>query len=210
MMKEVTDFLEKLDIMVPNPQCELNYAHPYELLIATVLSAQSTDKRVNMATKDLWEKYDLEGLSKANREDIEEIIKPVGTQRRKSVYIIEIAKSLLENYGGEVPNDRAYLESLPGVGHKVANVVLSEIFHEPAIAVDTHVTRVSKRLRLAKESDDVVRIEQKLMKKFPKDVWGRIHLQLVLFGRYHCKSKNPECHHCLFQDRCNYYKQNNK
>lgn len=209
-MIPATEFLNRLDIMVPDAKCELHYNHPYELLIATVLSAQSTDKRVNMVTKDLWNQYDLVGLSKANREDVEEIIKPVGTQRRKSVYIIQIAKQLLENYDGEVPNNRTFLESLPGVGHKVANVVLSEIFGEPTIAVDTHVTRVSKRLRLAKETDDVVKIEQKLMKKFPKEKWGKLHLQLVLFGRYHCKSKNPECSSCLFQDCCHYDKKNHK
>lgn len=205
---ETTEFLDALDKMVPEVKCELHYTHPYELLIGVVLSAQSTDKRVNMVTKELWETYSLETLAKAKQSDVEAILKPVGTQRRKAEYIIKIAASLLENYNGEVPNNREYLESLPGVGHKTANVVLSEIFDVPAIAVDTHVARVSKRLGLAKDKDDVVQIEKKLMKKLPKEKWGRCHLQLVLFGRYHCKAKNPACNSCLLKDHCKQYKKN--
>ena len=205
-----TDFYKILDYYIPNPKCELDYNKDYELLIATVLSAQCTDKRVNLVTKDLFNKYDIFSLSKANKKDIENIIKPCGSFVKKSEYIIEIAKSLVLNYQGKVPNDRTYLESLKGVGRKTCNVVLSNIYNVPAIAVDTHVARTSVRLGLAKESDTVLTIEQKLMKKFPKDSWSRLHHQLVLFGRYKCKAIKPECIDCPFQAFCKYYKKISK
>ena len=193
---------EKLDIMIPDVKCELNYNRDYELLIATVLSAQCTDKRVNGVTSVLFSKYDIYGLSKANKSDIERIIRSVGTSSRKSDFIIKIAQSLVNNYNGVVPNDREYLESLPGVGRKTCNVVLSNLFNVPAIAVDTHVERVSKRLGLAKKTDTVLNVEKKLMKKIDKNLWSRSHHQLVLFGRYICKAKKPECDKCLFYEEC--------
>ncbi len=189
-----------LDKMYPDARCELNYKRDYELLIAVVLSAQCTDKRVNMVTKELFSKYDIYALAKCSLKDIEDIIRPCGTFTRKSYYIKEIAKSLVDNYGGKVPNDRVYLESLPGVGHKTANVVLSNLFAVPALAVDTHVARVSKRLGLVDGNDDVLTIEKKLMEIVPEEKWSRVHHQLVLFGRYTCKSKNPLCENCLFKD----------
>ena len=200
------DLLAKLDIMVLDARCELEYNKDYELLIATVLSAQCTDKRVNMVTKELFSKYDIFSLSSADIKDIMKIIRPVGTYTKKSEYIIAIAKSLVENYNGKVPNNRKYLESLPGVGRKTCNVVLSNIYDVPAIAVDTHVERVSKRLRLAKDNDSVMDVEKKLMRKIPKDRWSRTHHQLVLFGRYICKSKNPDCKNCLYDKECKYRK----
>ena len=166
MMMESSELLKRLDIMIPNPKCELNYNKDYELLIATVLSAQCTDKRVNEVTRVLFSRYDINTLSKANIKDIESIIKPVGTFTRKSKYILEIAKKLVEDNDGKVPNDRKYLESLPGVGRKTCNVVLSNLYDEPAIAVDTHVERVSKRLGIANNKDDVYKVEKKLMKYF--------------------------------------------
>lgn len=194
--------LNYLDELYPNPICELNYNKDYELLIAIVLSAQTTDKRVNQVTSVLFSKYkNLEELSNAKLEDIETIIKELGTFRRKAIYVKEIAKSIY-NIGGKVPNDRSYLESLSGVGRKTANVFLSVIYNEPTIAVDTHVTRVSKRLNLAKENDDVTTIEKKLMKKIPKDRWSKTHHQLVLFGRYHCKAIKPNCNNCKLKDIC--------
>ena len=196
--------LENLDKLIPNPVCELVYNKDYELLIATVLSAQSTDKRVNMVTKELFSKYNLEDLKDLDIKIIQGIIRPVGTNVRKSLYIKEIAKRLVNECNGIVPNNRDYLESLPGVGRKTTNVVLSNLFNEPAIAVDTHVERVSKRLGLAKEKDNVLEVERKLMKKFPKDKWSRLHHQLVLFGRYTCKSKNPECENCPFKSKCKF------
>lgn len=196
------EVLEKLDSLFPNPICELNYDKDYELLIATLLSAQSTDKRVNSVTKILFSKYDIFSLKDASIKDIEKIIYPVGTYKRKALYVKELAKRLVEDYSGVVPNNREYLEKLPGVGHKTCNVVLANIYNVPTIAVDTHVTRVANRLGLTK-SEDVLKIEQDLMDFFPKNKWNRVHLQLVLFGRYICKSKKPECDKCPF--KCQYY-----
>lgn len=200
-MKNSKEILEKLDKVVPNPRCELNYDKDYELLIATVLAAQSTDKRVNLVTKVLFSKYDIFKLKDALVTDIENIIRPVGTYKRKAIYIIEIAKRLVNDYNGVVLNNREYLENLPGVGRKTCNVVLSNIYNVPAIAVDTHVARVSKRLELTK-SDNVLEIEKDLMDFFPKDKWSRVHHQLVLFGRYICKSVKPDCLKCPF--KCKY------
>ena len=201
----MNDILDKLDILIPNPQCELNYNKDYELLIATMLSAQTTDKKVNEVTKILWEKYDIYSLVNAKIEDLENIIRPLGNHHKKARYVIDIAKSLVNDYNGVVPNNREYIESLNGVGHKTCNIVLSNLFDIPAIAVDTHVTRVAKRLGLAKENDNVLDIEKKLMKKIPKERWGRTHHQLVLFGRYVCKSQKPMCKDCLLKEYCNYY-----
>lgn len=201
----MTDILAYLDELFPNPKCELVYNKDYELLIAVMLSAQTTDKRVNMVTKVLFNKYpDLKSLSEADINDIIEIIKPIGTFNRKAICVKEIATSLLKDCNGIVPNDREYLESLSCVGRKTVNVVLSNLYNENVLAVDTHVTRVSKRLNLAKKDDDVLVIEKKLSRKFPKDKLGRIHHQLVLFGRYHCKASKPECLSCKLKDICKY------
>lgn len=203
-MKNSKKILNNLDILFPDARCELNYNKDYELLIATILSAQSTDKRVNSVTSILFSKYDIFSLKNANLKDIEKIIYPVGTYRRKAEYIILVAKELVEKYNGIVPNDRVFLESLPGVGRKTCNVVLSNIYNVPAIAVDTHVKRVAKRLQIT-DKEDVLKIENDLMKFFPKDKWSRVHHQLVLFGRYICKSQNPDCKNCPF-DNCLYRK----
>ena len=196
-----------LDTIFPNPKCELNYNKDYELLIATVLSAQTTDKRVNEVTKILFNKYDsLIKLRDADINDIKDIIKPIGMVNKKSQFIIDIANFLLSNCDGKVPNNEKILTSIPGVGRKTSNVVRSNLFNYPAIAVDTHVNRVSKRLQVAKENDDVFTVEKKLMKYFPKEFWSRIHHQLVLFGRYYCISKNPKCNSCNLKEICVYYK----
>ena len=192
--------------MIPNPKCELLYNKDYELLIATVLSAQCTDKRVNKVTKVLFRKYDIFSLSEALESDIESIIYSCGNYKKKSMYIKSISKSLVNDFGGKVPCDRKYLENLPGVGRKTTNVVLSNLYNVPAIAVDTHVERVSKRLGLAKINDTVLNVEKKLMKKIPKLKWSRFHHQVVLFGRYTCKSQNPNCNKCLLKEYCKYYK----
>lgn len=192
-----------LDELFENPVCELEFNKDYELLIATVLSAQTTDKRVNKVTRVLFKKYpSIEALSNAEISDIESIIKEIGTYHKKAIFVKDIATRLLNDNVTVLPNDRKYLESLPGVGRKTTNVFLSVIYEEPAIAVDTHVTRVSKRLGLANEEDTVDVIEKKLMKKVPKERWGRTHHQLVLFGRYYCKAKNPECVNCKLKDIC--------
>ena len=207
---KTNELMSKLDIMIPNPRCELEYTKDYELLIATVLSAQCTDARVNKVTSILFKKYDINSLAEANIKDIEKIIYSCGNYKKKSLYLINIAKSLVKDFNGSVPNDREYLENLPGVGRKTTNVVLSNIYNVPAIAVDTHVDRVSKRLGLAYEIDTVFQVEKKLMKKLPESKWSRTHHQLVLFGRYISRSQNPECSKCLFKDKCIYYKTMNK
>lgn len=192
-----------LDELIKNPVCELEFNKDYELLIATVLSAQTTDKRVNNVTKVLFKKYSsIEALSKASVSDIEYIIKEIGTYHKKAIFVKEIATRLVSDNIKVLPNNREYLESLPGVGRKTTNVFLSVIYNEPAIAVDTHVARVSKRLGLVNESDTVDIIEKKLMKKVPKERWSRTHHQFVLFGRYYCKAKNPICNNCKLKDIC--------
>ena len=196
-----------LDELFPNPKCELNYNKDYELLIAVMLSAQTTDKRVNSVTSILFNKYDnLEKLKEATVDDISDIIRPIGTFNRKAIYVKEIANYLILNCDGKVPNDRKILESMPGIGRKCANVVLSNLFDLDVIAVDTHVSRVSKRLGIAKEKDEPYEIEKKLTKTFPKDKLSRLHHQLVLFGRYKCKSIKPECTDCKLIDICKYKK----
>ncbi len=206
MMNEIEKYLDKL---FPNPKCELNYANDYELLMAIVLSAQSTDKRVNSVTPIIFSKYPkLSDLMKARLEDLEEIIYPVGSYHKKASYIKKIARILVNDYNGVVPTDRDKLSAFPGVGRKTINVFLSELYNEPAIAVDTHVERVSKRLGLASSNDDVLKIEKKLMKKFKKDTWGKRHLQMVLFGRYYCKAKKPMCNECELVSICKEKKKN--
>ena len=200
MTEKIVNYLDEL---FPNPKCELNYTKDYELLIAVMLSAQTTDKRVNEVTAILFDKYPtIESLSHANQEDIIDIIRPIGTFNVKSKNVIEIAKSLVENTNGIVPNDRKYIESLNGVGHKTANVVLSNLYDENCVAVDTHVSRVSIRLGIAIKDDDVLAIEKKITKKFKGFSLKRLHHQLVLFGRYYCKAKNPECENCKLRDIC--------
>ncbi len=203
MNKKIYDIL---DYYIPNPKCELNYSSPFELLIATILSAQCTDKRVNIVTKELFKKYDINSLANASKRDIEDVIRSCGSYSKKSDYIITVSKRLLNDYSGIVPNDRIYLESLPGVGRKTINVVLKNIYNEPSIPVDTHVERVSKRLGFAKINDSVTTIEKKLMKKIPKDKWNRVSEQILLFGRYYCTSKNPKCLDCKFKNYCKYKK----
>lgn len=197
----MNDMLTYFDELIPNPRGELNYTKDYELLIAVMLSAQTTDKRVNQVTAILFKKYpSLISLSEANYEDVVLIIRSLGTYQKKAKNVIEIATRLLPY--GIVPNDRELLESLPGVGRKTANVVLSNLFEVPCIAVDTHVARVSIRLGLAKKNDDVLTIEKKLTKKFKPEELGRLHHQLLLFGRYYCKAQNPECDTCKLKELC--------
>ena len=206
-MEEVLNYLDEL---YPNAHCELIYHKDYELLIAITLSAQTTDKRVNMVTPILFSKYNsLEKLEKAKLEDIENIIRPIGTFKKKSLFIKEIATKLLKECNGKVPNDRKYLETLPGVGNKTINVFLAEYYNIPAIAVDTHVERVSKRLKLCKQKATVLEVEKTLMKKIPKDRWIKTHQQLIFFGRYKCRAIKPYCIDCKLKERCIYFKNNN-
>ena len=196
-----------LDEMFPNPKPELIFHSDYELLLAVMLSAQTTDKRVNTVTAVMFNKYpNLEKLMDAEIKDLENIIHPLGSFRKKAQYTKEIAKIIVEEYNGVVPANKDILTTLPGIGRKTANVFLSEFYGYPAIAVDTHVERVSKRLKMAYLKDDVYKVEKKLERKFPKEEWSKRHLQLVLFGRYHCKAIKPNCSNCKLKDICRYYK----
>jgi len=202
--EQIQEFLNEL---FPNPKCELNYNKDYELLIAVMLSAQTKDSRVNVVTEKLFSKYkNLEELSNASLNDLEIIIKELGNYKKKASGVKKIAKELLLNYNGDVPNSRKVLENMPMVGRKTTNVVLSVLFNEPNIAVDTHVFRVSKRLKLAKERDDVLKVEQKLKRHFKRNTWCKLHHQLVLFGRYYCTAKNPRCDTCKLKGFCIYKK----
>lgn len=202
MMMEMSRIGEYLDELFPDPKCELNYNNDYELLICIVLSAQTTDKMVNSVTGELFGKYNsLEKLKDAPLDDLERILRPIGFKKKAS-YVKGIATLLHDEYNDVVPKDRDILMKFPGVGRKTINVFLSEYYNEAAIAVDTHVERISKRLKLAYKNDDVLKVEKKLMKKFPKNEWGKRHLQLVLFGRYYCKAIKPECTSCKLIDIC--------
>lgn len=194
---------EYLDELFPNPKCELNYNNDYELLIAICLSAQTTDKRVNEVTKVLFEKYPkLEDMKNADVKDLEQIIRPLGSFHKKSCYVKELSTIIVDKYSSVVPTARTDLESLPGVGRKTVNVFLGEFYNYPAIAVDTHVERVSKRLRIAKKDSNVKEVEEKLMKFYPKKEWAKRHLQMVLFGRYYCKAIKPLCENCKLKEYC--------
>lgn len=206
-MNKIDLIEDYLDELFENPKCELNYNNDYQLLIAIVLSAQTTDKRVNSVTKVLFDKYkSLESLSKADITDLENILRPLGSFRKKALYVKDIATTLVTKYEGKVPVKRKELEAMPGVGRKTVNVFLGEFYNVPLIAVDTHVERVSKRLGLAKDDDNVREVEEKLKRKFRREVWAKIHLQLVLFGRYHCKAINPNCDGCKLNSICKYKK----
>ena len=203
MNKELV--IKELDRLFPNPKCELNYSKDYELLLSVMLSAQTTDKSVNNATKELYKKYNsLELLDSLSIEDITSYIKSIGFYTNKSRNFKSIVSEIKKI--GYVPNDRKYLESLSGVGRKTASVVLSHLYDTPEFAVDTHVFRVSKRLGITTKKDDVLKTEKKLKKYFDKDTWNRINSQLVLFGRYNCTSKNPKCDSCNLKSICKYKK----
>ncbi len=193
--------LEYLNELFPNARCELNYSKDYELLLAVMLSAQTTDKKVNEVTKDLYkENNTLDKLNDLSEEENSNDLKPIGFHKVKAHNFKEIVSRIKEK--GFVPNDREYLENLPGVGRKTTSVVLSHLFDEPNFAVDTHVYRVSKRLGITKEKDDVLITEKKLKKFFNKEEWNRVNSQLVLFGRYVCTSQRPNCDECNLKSIC--------
>lgn len=193
--------------MFPEAKGELEWEKPYQLLIAVILSAQTTDKAVNKVTPFLWAKYpNLEDLASANLVDVELILKSIGLYKTKARNIIKTAQILVDNYNGQVPKTHKELETLPGVGRKTANVVLGEVYAIPGIAVDTHVSRVAKRLNISSQDADVKEIEADLMQKIPKKDWVISHHRLIFFGRYHCLAKNPKCEVCPLQSYCLYYK----
>lgn len=199
---KANNIVDVLNNNFPSPKCELEFTHDYELVLSTMLSAQTTDKRVNMVMNEVYKKYDsLEKLNSLTVKDIEKLISSIGLYKNKAKYFKEIVTALLPYE--KVPNDRDFLQSIPGVGRKSANVILSVLYNEPYIAVDTHVTRVSKRLGIAKETDDVFEIENKLYKFFKGCDYKEVGEQLVLFGRYVCTSKKPNCHICGLYRECN-------
>lgn len=190
-------------------KCYLNHENPGQLLIATMLSAQCTDARVNLVTKDLFVKYpDMQSFADAELKELEQDIKSTGFYHNKAKNVIACARRLCEEFGGEVPNDLEALTSLPGVGRKTANVIRGNIFHEPSIVVDTHVKRISMRLGLTKESDPV-KIEFDLMKVLPKDHWILYNIQIITFGRQVCFARNPRCEECFLTKYCSEYKKRN-
>lgn len=204
LSKEKTmEALSRMYDMFPDAVGELHSDSPFQLLIAVILSAQATDVSVNKATPALFKAYPTpEALAQAPIEDIIEKIKMIGLYRNKAKNIKACSQMLLDNYDGVVPNSREELIKLPGVGRKTANVVLGDAFGVPAIAVDTHVERVTKRLRICKLNASVTEVEATLMRKIPKDLWVKSHHTLIFFGRYHCTARSPKCEICPLLDMC--------
>ena len=209
MKRNSDEILDVLEVMFPNAECELNHETTFQLLIAVILSAQTTDVSVNKVTPNLFSLYpDAFTLANADLSDVENCIRNIGLYRNKAKNIIECAKQLVQEYNGEVPSTMKQLTSLAGVGRKTANVVLSVAFKLPAIAVDTHVDRISKRLGLSKPQDGVIDVEMKLKRKIKRDRWNRAHHLFIFFGRYFCTAKNPKCKECPFIEICKEKKKN--
>lgn len=182
--------------------CSLDYTSDLELLVATMLSAQCTDERVNIVTKDLFARYkNVSDFANADIEELEHMVKPTGFFRAKAAHIKEAAMMIMTEHGGKVPDNIDDLTKLPGVGRKTANVILTHIYNVPGIVVDTHVKRITRRLGLTKERDPV-KIEFDLYKKLPKEHWGRLNYQLITFGREICTARSPMCGQCFMADIC--------
>lgn len=195
--------LDQMGAMFPDAHCELNHSNPFELVIAVALSAQCTDALVNKVTRELFKKYKTpEDYLSVPLEELQNDIRSIGLYRNKAKNIQSLCRMVLNEYGGQIPMDRDELTKLPGVGRKTANVVVSVAFNIPAIAVDTHVERVSKRLGICRWKDSVLEVEKTLMKKVPKEEWGVTHHRLIFFGRYHCKAQNPQCPSCPLLELC--------
>jgi endonuclease-3 len=194
---------DQMGRMFPEAHCELNHSNPFELIIAVALSAQCTDVLVNKVTKTLFEKYKTpKDYLEVTLEELQSDIRSIGLYRNKAKNIQSLCRMILEEYNGEIPMDRDELTKLAGVGRKTANVVVSVAFNVPAIAVDTHVERVSKRLGICRWKDSVLEVEKTLMRKIPKDEWSVTHHRLIFFGRYHCKAQNPQCPSCPLLEIC--------
>ncbi len=189
--------------MFPRAECELVHKNPFELVIAVLLSAQCTDALVNKVTKTLFQKYQTpEDYLAVSLEELQQDIRSIGLYRNKAKNIQKLCRMLIDDYDGQVPSTKDELEKLAGVGRKTANVVASVAFNEPAIAVDTHVERVSKRLAICRWKDSVLDVENTLMQKVPKEEWSETHHRMIFFGRYHCKAKNPNCDQCPLLELC--------
>ncbi len=204
------EIIKNFDELIPQADCELVFSNPFELLVAVILSAQCTDKRVNKITKDLFKIAKTpEEMKELKQEELEKIIFSCGLYKNKAKNIILASKDICERFNGKVPSKKSELVSLSGVGNKTANVVMAVAFGEDAFAVDTHVLRTANRLSLVKTSNPDI-CEKKLKEFFPKKNWSRLHYQMVLFGRYKCKAQNPDCNDCPFQNICTYFKSKNK
>jgi len=204
------DIINKINLIYENAECELKFSSNYELLVAVILSAQCTDKRVNIVTSELFKEYNTpQKMITLSQAELEQKIHACGFFRNKAKNILKCSYDLIKNFNGEVPSDKDKLKSLAGVGEKTANVVLATGFKIPAIAVDTHVFRVSNRLGLANAST-VEKTQKQLEKKIPKSLWASSHYALVLHGRYVCKSQRPNCNACELANLCKFYKQKNK
>lgn len=189
--------LDEMGKMFPEAHCELNHSNPFELVVAVVLSAQCTDALVNKVTKTLFQKYKKpEDFLSVPLSELENDIRSIGLYRNKAKNIQKLSQIILEKYNGAVPNDRDLLIELPGVGRKTANVVVSVAYGTPAIAVDTHVERVSKRLGICRWKDSVLEVEKTLMRRIPEEEWSITHHRMIFFGRYHCKAQSPKCEEC--------------
>lgn len=201
--KEIRFALDEMGEMFPDAQCELTHKNPFELVIAVLLSAQATDTLVNKVTTELFQKYHTpDDYINVPLEELQHDIKSIGLYRNKAKNIQKLCRSLIEQYDGQVPSSKEELVKLAGVGRKTANVVASVAFDEPAIAVDTHVERVAKRLAICRWKDSVNEVEKTLMRKVPKEEWSKTHHLMIFFGRYHCKSRNPNCRECPLLEIC--------
>ncbi|MBU5466619.1 endonuclease III [Virgibacillus sp. MSJ-26] len=202
-LKQIRYCLDQMEQMFPDAECELVHDNPFELVIAVLLSAQCTDVLVNKVTKSLFEKYKTpEDYLAVSVEELQQDIRSIGLYKNKAKNIQKLCRSLIDEYDGIVPETREELTSLAGVGRKTANVVMSVAFGEPAIAVDTHIERVSKRLGICRWKDSVLEVEKTLMRKVPKEEWSATHHRMIFFGRYHCKARNPNCSECPLLDIC--------
>ena len=207
-MTNINRLLDYLDELFPTAKCELFYKRDYELVIAVMLSAQTTDKSVNAVTPVLFDKYpSLDALNKASLEDVEEILKPIGLYKNKAKNLKGIVNDLIIRFNYVVPSDKEQLMTLPGVGNKTAGVIRAEIFQIPDLPVDTHILRIAKRLKLAKKDDEPIDVERKLKRIIPEERWIKSHHQLIHFGRYFCTARSPQCQNCKISDMCmNYLK----
>lgn len=197
--------INKLYEMHPDAHCELNHRTPFELLVSTILSAQATDKKVNQVTERLFKKYNTPyDFSRLSQEELEKEIREIGLYKNKSKNILSMSKILIEKFNGEVPCTMDELTSLPGVGRKTANVVLSNAFGIPALAVDTHVFRVSNRIGMA-DSQNVLEVEKQLMNNISREQWLKAHHTLIFHGRRICKAINPKCEECMIKEYCKHY-----
>ena len=201
--KKALQMIDVISDMFPDAECELKHDNPFQLTIAVLLSAQTTDNSVNKVTAKLFQKYHTaEDFLQVPQEELENDIRTIGLYRNKAKNIQKLCLSLLDKFNGEIPRTHKELESLAGVGRKTANVVMSVAFDEPSLAVDTHVERVSKRLGICRWKDNVRQVEEKLCKVVPRERWNRTHHQLIFFGRYHCLARAPKCDVCPLFDDC--------